>query len=78
MRDAVLCCRLIRICFCFVLFLNNLVVLVMELSVVIFQLVFFPWLLCAECKKIVVSLGVHIPVHYVRNGGHVPIVGCWM
>jgi hypothetical protein len=56
MRDAVLCCRLIRVFF-FVLFFNNHVVLVTELSVVIFQLVFVPWLLCAECKKVVVSLG---------------------
>jgi hypothetical protein len=41
----------------FALFFNNHVVLVTEWNVVIFQLVYVPWLLCAECKKMVVSLG---------------------
>jgi len=59
MRDAVLCCRLIRMFFVLFFPFNNYVVLVTELNVVIFQLVFVPWLLCAECKKMVVSLGLY-------------------
>jgi hypothetical protein len=53
----------------FVLFLNNHVVLVTELNVVIFRLVFIPWLLCTECKKMVVSLGsIFVCVMYEMEG----------
>jgi len=71
MGDAVLCCRSIR--FFFVLFFDNRIVLETKLNVVIFRLVFVPWLLCAECKRWRFPW-IHIRVHYVRNGGRVPIV----